>query len=659
MLVDSNANDTVPSDQDFIYWVSRILPDGSAPSDGNNITLTHGYEDDKAAAYAPDGSAFAFQSDLATHGHGYDIYTADLVGDRRVRLTTNAHASHPSWLAARRPAAADLVVTQTSPDEVHVNRNLEYWITIRNDGPAKARQLVVVGTRPEAFSSFSVQLGGGPRYQSCDYDVVPWRCTAPTLLPGESMRLYESGLIAPMAPDRSTITNTVTAQSAVADPDATNSVSTAHTLVHGASHLWVFAQDTFPIVLGQPFWVLVAPVDDDGAAIDGFTGTVHFTSSDPAAVLPPDYPFSVEHDVVLNTPGPQTIAVREINTGLAGAVTVTPLPGVPPPEVSPRSVAFGLWPVGKPSTLERITLRDPGPGALRIQALGVSDTSTNPADFEVAPSSTCVQYTVLVGVGDTCYVDIRFRPGATGGRSAVYRFDTTQGSAQVALGGAGAAGPPAVSVSPSSVDFGSVPVGTRSPAQEVVFTNLGPTNLSVDNFGLVSKSPYEFLRSGGTCPGLSRKLAPGSSCTVLILFRPRVLGARSALYRFWTTAGTTDVSLSGTGSSPPIASAIPQSLDFGAIAIGQPSPAQTITLQNTGQGNLTIGSMGTTAGSVNRTDFYNSKGGTCTLSMVLAPGQSCTLTVRFTPGAVGPRSAVFRFSTDGGKADVALSGTGT
>src|SRR5207237_5295319 len=127
---------------------SRILPDGRAPSDGNNITLTSGYEDDKAAVYAPDGSAFAFQSDLATHGHGYDIYTADLVGGRRARLTTNAYASHPSWLGARRPATADLVVTQTSPDEVQVNRNLEYWITISNDGPAKATQVVAYGTRP-------------------------------------------------------------------------------------------------------------------------------------------------------------------------------------------------------------------------------------------------------------------------------------------------------------------------------------------------------------------------------------------------------------------------------------------------------------------------------------------------------------------------------
>ncbi|HJV08709.1 MAG TPA: hypothetical protein VJ653_03485, partial [Acidimicrobiales bacterium] len=71
---------------------------------------------------------------------------------------------------------------------------------------------------------------------------------------------------------------------------------------------------------GQLFDVRVRARDDAGAVDPGYRGTVHFSSSDPAAVLPPDYTFT-EADagdktfsglVSFSTPGNQVVTVTQV-----------------------------------------------------------------------------------------------------------------------------------------------------------------------------------------------------------------------------------------------------------------------------------------------------------------------------------------------------------
>jgi len=70
-------------------------------------------------------------------------------------------------------------------------------------------------------------------------------------------------------------------------------------------------------VVGQPFNVLVALYDRFGNVATGYAGTVHFTSSDLLAQLPPDYTFtgtdsgSHNFSVTLTTPLSQTITVTD------------------------------------------------------------------------------------------------------------------------------------------------------------------------------------------------------------------------------------------------------------------------------------------------------------------------------------------------------------
>ncbi len=104
----------------------------------------------------------------------------------------------------------------------------------------------------------------------------------------------------------------------------------------------------------------------------------------------------------------------------------------------------------------------------------------------------------------------------------------------------------------------------------------------------------------------------------------------------------------------PQASLSPSAVGFGSQTTSTTSPGQTVTLTNTGSSALTISGVAVTG--ANAGDF----GQTNTCPGTLAAGASCTATVRFTPSAVGSRTASLSITDDasGTPHTVALSGTG-
>src|SRR5262249_54489136 len=86
---------------------------------------------------------------------------------------------------------------------------------------------------------------------------------------------------------------------------------------------------------GTPFELTVRALDPYGNVDSNYTGTVTFTSSDPKAKLPDDYPFPSDaggvavFTVTLNTPGEQTITGTDTNDGSVTA-TATVLVGMGP-----------------------------------------------------------------------------------------------------------------------------------------------------------------------------------------------------------------------------------------------------------------------------------------------------------------------------------------
>jgi sugar lactone lactonase YvrE len=91
-----------------------------------------------------------------------------------------------------------------------------------------------------------------------------------------------------------------------------------------------FLVSDFPssVIAGTPGSITVKAVDTSGNVLTNYTGTVHFTSSDPQAALPADYTFvpgdNGSHtfdDVILTTAGRQSITATDSTTPLNGYQT--------------------------------------------------------------------------------------------------------------------------------------------------------------------------------------------------------------------------------------------------------------------------------------------------------------------------------------------------
>ena len=107
--------------------------------------------------------------------------------------------------------------------------------------------------------------------------------------------------------------------------------------------------------------------------------------------------------------------------------------------------------------------------------------------------------------------------------------------------------------------------------------------------------------------------------------------------------------------SGPDATLSPTSLTFSAQRLEVTSPAQTVTLKNTGNARLTITAIAISG--TNAADFAQ----THTCGNTLVAGASCTMSVTFKPTQIGKRTAALsvRDNAPGSSQTVSLSGTGT
>jgi len=117
--------------------------------------------------------------------------------------------------------------------------------------------------------------------------------------------------------------------------------------------------------------------------------------------------------------------------------------------------------------------------------------------------------------------------------------------------------------------------------------------------------------------------------------------------------GGTAVELTVSGESGPTFSLRPSTLSFGNQVLGKNSATLSVTLENTGAGDLgpwTIGLSG-----ANAADFIQTH--SCPTS--LASGEQCSIDVSFKPSATGSKSATLSVATDlAGTQSVSLSGVG-
>jgi HYDIN/CFA65/VesB-like, Ig-like domain/Beta-propeller repeat len=224
-----------------------------------------------------------------------------------------------------------------------------------------------------------------------------------------------------------------------------------------------------------------------------------------------------------------------------------------------------------------------------------------------------------------------------------------------------AAQEPSVYFNVGRVVFPSQPVGGQNAPQPVAVHNGGESLLHIAGVTLSGPNSQDFSLVGGSaCQGQS--IPPGGECSFEVNFTPSIAAAEGAVVSFTDDApGSPQVlELSGQGQGP-FASLSSTSLNFGSQPENTASLAQTITITNTGNEALSMGSP-TESGPDVAQFFLSGKDITCGTSVL--PGQSCSIAVVFEPQSVGSFTAQINVSDDsGGLANaeqvINLSGTGT
>jgi Bacterial Ig-like domain (group 3)/FG-GAP-like repeat/Transmembrane protein 131-like N-terminal len=307
--------------------------------------------------------------------------------------------------------------------------------------------------------------------------------------------------------------------------------------------------------------------------------------------------------------------------------------------LSPTRLDFGKQTVGIASSPKNVTLMNTGNVVLNIMSIGI--VGTNRGDF--AQTNNCG---TSIPANGSCTINVTFTPRATGTRNgAVSVEDNAPGSPQkVPLTGVGVL--PAVTFSPTKLNFPTQVVFTTSASQPVTLTNTGSGTLLITNISVTAE-----FRQTNNCPA---SLDPQGSCTINIQFHPRDKGLQSGSINVADNApgSPQKLPLAGTGTWVRL---LPPELKFGSQPVGTKSLPRKIILMNKGDGAVNISAISITG--VDASDFAE----TDNCGNQVPSGGSCFIKVTFKPLKKGKRTADVSVHDDGGGSPqkVGLTGTGT
>lgn len=290
-------------------------------------------------------------------------------------------------------------------------------------------------------------------------------------------------------------------------------------------------------------------------------------------------------------------------------------------------------------------------------ALGaISFSGTNAAEFTVisSPSAT------VAPLGNTT-VTVQFTPTGGGVRSAVISIvnnDANENPYNFNIQGTGVPGEidiqgNAVSIADGDTtpttadwtDFGNSTVGSGVTRTYTIYNTSSTATLSIGAISFSGTNAGDFTVTSSP----SATIAPLGSTTVTVQFTPGGSGTRSAAisivnndtnenpynFNIQGTGLAVEINIQGNSNSITDGDTTPtftDNTDFAGSGIGS-GVTRTFTIQNSGTGTLTIGTIsfsGTNAG-----DFSV----TTSPSATVAAGGSTTFVVTFTPGALGSRTA--------------------
>ncbi len=333
---------------------------------------------------------------------------------------------------------------------------------------------------------------------------------------------------------------------------------------------------------------------------------------------------------------------------------------------------FGSATVGGNATLN-FTVTNSGVSGL--SGLGITIDGTDAAQFSVTASPAAT-----VAAGGSTTFSIRFAPTTNGNKTAALHLtsnDPEESPYDITLTGSGV-GP----------EIGVFSGANTSPANERVDntgfqfpnTNVGesaPQTFTITNTGNAPLTGLAVTKTGSSAGDFTlgtlgaTTLAPGASTTFTVTFIPTTTGLRAAeilLANNDSNENPFNIIVIGTGVLPEIAvftgagtAAGAERTDnsgthnFADTVVGGSSTAQTFTITNKGDGNLS--GLAVSKSGLNPGDFTLSGLGATTL----APNAATTFTVTFSPTVTGVRNAVVSIASNDGDEnpfEINVSGAG-
>lgn len=300
------------------------------------------------------------------------------------------------------------------------------------------------------------------------------------------------------------------------------------------------------------------------------------------------------------------------------------------PTLSPTSLSFGSQVTSTTSAAKTTTLTNRLTTTLSITSITVSG--------DYAQTNNCG---ISLAAGASCTINVTFTPTATGTRSGTLTVTHSASNSPqtVSLTGTGIA---PVTLSPTSLAFGTQQVSTTSAARTITVQNNQSVSLSISS--ITVSGDYAQTNTCGTSVGA------GASCTINVTFTPTATGVRSGTLRVNDNASNSpqSASLSGTGFLPVTTN--PTSLAFGNEVVSTTSTVKTVTVTNNQTVALNISSIAVSASYAQTNNCGSS----------LAAGAGCTINVTFTPTSTGSKPGTLTITDDANTSPqtIALSGWG-
>ncbi|HQR29451.1 MAG TPA: choice-of-anchor D domain-containing protein, partial [Anaeromyxobacteraceae bacterium] len=295
-------------------------------------------------------------------------------------------------------------------------------------------------------------------------------------------------------------------------------------------------------------------------------------------------------------------------------------PSNPVIALAPPSLAFGTVNVGSTPTMAT-SIRNTGTAALTVSAITrCAGTST---EFSWTPPAS-----ITVQAGQSATLTVTYAPTdstSDSGCLSLASNDPANPTVSLGLSGTGAVpAAPAIALSPGTLSFGTVTVGTSAMLPTQV-QNDGNAPLGVSSITRCTGTSTEFTWS----PPAPFTVAAGGASTLTVTYTPTAASGDTGCLTIASNdpaRPTVNLTVSGNGAVAP-APAIafsPAALDFGTVTIGN-TAQRTAQIQNGGTATLTVTAVAACSGA--GTEFTWA----ATLPLSIAPGQSSPLTVTYTP----------------------------